>query len=135
MENTLNIQITLNDEQLKNLIVGNINDLPKDKLQEVLLQAIGEVLTSKEGQKLFMTEGTYYNSGTQPSKLLSTLIQDADITAAISPLVNDAIKEFSANYQTILTNCIKSTISEMFFNQMDRCRFEKMWDMVTHKEY
>ena len=38
MENTLNIQITLNDEQLKNLIVGNLNDLPKEKLQEVLLQ-------------------------------------------------------------------------------------------------
>lgn len=133
MENTLNIQITLNDEQLKNLIVGNINDLPKDKLQEVLLQAVKEVLTSKEGQKLFMTQGTYYDSANKPSTFLSNLVQKADITDSISPIVNEAMKDFERNYQEIMTNCIKSTISDMFMNQFDRSRFVQMWDMVTHR--
>lgn len=135
MENTLNIQITLNDEQLKGLITGSIADLPKDKLQEVLLQAVKEVLTSKEGHKLFMTQGTYYDSANRPSDFLSKLVQNADITDAISPIVNQAIKEFEANYETIMTNCIRSTISDLFMNQFDRSRFVKMWDMVTHKEY
>lgn len=35
-ETTLNIQITVNDEQLKSLITNNIQDLPKDKLQDIL---------------------------------------------------------------------------------------------------
>ena len=61
MENTLNITITLNDEQVKDLIVGNLNELPKEKLQDILLQGIKEVLTSENGQKLFITSG-YYSS-------------------------------------------------------------------------
>lgn len=135
MENTLNIQITLNDEQLKNLIVGNLNDLPKEKLQEVLLQSIKEVLTSDAGQQLFIRDGGYYGSGKRPSTFLEKLVKEADVSDAISPIVNEAVTEFSANYSTILSNCIKNSISEMFWNQCDRAQFVKMWDVVTHKEY
>jgi hypothetical protein len=134
MENTLNIQITLNDEQLKNLIVGNLNDLPKEKLQDILLQAIKEILTSDRGQKLFIESDGYYNSRVTPSYYLKDLVQKADIKDAISPVVNEAVSEFSANYPTILSNCIKSAISEMFLSQMDRMRLVEMWDMVTNKE-
>jgi hypothetical protein len=135
MENTLNIQITLNDEQLKNLIVGNLNDLPKEKLQEVLLQGIKEVLTSEAGKQLFIRTGGYYGSDKCPSTFLEKLVKEADISDAISPIVNAAVAEFSANYSTILSNCIKSSISEMFWNQCDRSQFVRMWDVVTHKEY
>lgn len=98
MENTLNIQITLNDEQLKDLIIGNLNDLPKEKLQEVLLQGIKEVLTSDAGKQLFICSDGYYGSGKRPSMFLEKLVKEADVSDAISPVVNAAVAEFAANY-------------------------------------
>lgn len=133
MENTLNIQITLNDEQLKNLIVGNINDLPKDKLQDILLQAIKEILTSDRGQKLFIESDGYYNSRVNPSDYLKELVQKADIKDSISPIVNQAVTEFAENYPNILERCLKSSITKMFMNQFNHHQLEVVWDHVMNK--
>lgn len=134
MENVLNIQLTLNDEQLKNLILGNINDLPKEKLQDILLQAIKEILVSSEGQKLFIEKSSYYDSKNTPSHYLQKLVDKADIKDTISPVVNAAIAEFAANYPEILERCLKSSITEMFMSELNRSRFEHMWDRVINKE-
>jgi hypothetical protein len=133
MENTLNIQITLNDEQLKNLITGNINDLPKEKLQDILLQAIKEILTSDRGQKLFIESDGYYNSRVTPSYYLKDLVQKADIKEAISPIVNQAVAEFAANYPDILERCLKSSITEMFMSQFNHHQLQVAWDAVMNK--
>ena len=133
MENTLNIQITLNDEQLKNLIVGNINDLPKEKLQDILLQSIKEILTSDRGQKLFIESDGYYNSSVRPSYYLKDLVQKADVKDSISPIVNQAVAEFAANYPDILERCLKSSITEMFMNQFNHHQLQGVWDAVMNK--
>ena len=133
MENTLNIQLTLNDEQLKNLIVGNINDLPKEKLQDILLQAIKEILTSDKGQKLFIESDGYYNSRVSPSYYLKDLVKKADIKDSISPIVNQAVAEFAANYPNILERCLRSSITEMFMSQFNHQQLEVMWDQVMNK--
>lgn len=130
MENTLNIQITLNDEQLKNLIMGNIDNLPKEKLQEILLQAIKEILVSPEGQKIFIEKDGYYNSSNKPSRYLEKLINNADIADIILPVVNQAVEEFATNYPKILERCLKSSITNMFMDNFDRCRLQAMWDVV-----
>ena len=130
MENVLNIQITLDDEQLKSLITNNINDLPKEKLQEILSQAIKEVLTSEKGQKLFMTKHNYYDKYA-PSDFLIALVSNADITEAISPIINEAVKYFSENYSEILDRCMKSVISEMFMDRFDRAKIDQVWDMMS----
>ena len=36
MENTLNIQITITDEQISSLLKGNLENLPDEKIQEIL---------------------------------------------------------------------------------------------------
>jgi hypothetical protein len=132
MENTLNIQITLNDEQLKNLIIGNISELPKDKLQDILLQAIKEVMTSSDGQKMFIEPSRYYGSTNNPTEFLKRLVDKADIKDTISPVVNQVVAEFATNYPAILEKCLKSSITDMFMDNFSRCRLEQMWDTVTN---
>ena len=134
MENTLNIQITLNDEQLKNLIMGNINELPKEKLQDILLQAVKEVLTSEDGKQLFIVKDGYYsNSNIKPSRWLENLTEQANISETISPVINQVVADFATNYPDILERCLKSSITNMFMNEFRRHQLEQAWD-ITCKE-
>lgn len=131
MENTLNIQITLNDEQLKDLIIGNINDLPKETLQEILLGSIESFLASEEGQGLFYEKDSYYGYGNRkPSRFLNSLIEKADIKDSITPTVNDIVEKFSNNYSEILRQCIMSCFSEMFMNNFDRHKLDVAFNQV-----
>lgn len=134
MDNTLNIQLTLNDEQLKELIIGNINDLPKEKLQDILLQAIKEILTSPNGQKLFIESDGYYNSRVTPSYYLKQLVNNADIKEAISPVVNQAVTEFAANYPAMLEKCLRESITNMFMNEFKNMQLEAAWNNAINKE-
>ena len=122
MENTLNIQITLNDEQLKDLIMGNINELPKEALQEILLGSIKSFLISEKGQELFYEKVSYYDNNKNPSRFLRSLVEKADIKDSITPTLNDIVEKFSNNYSEILRQCIISYVSEMFMNNFDRER-------------
>ena len=131
MENTINIQITVDDEQLKNLLSNNINDLPKEKIQEILLESIKEFLTSDKGQELFYRKNfTSYYDATTPSDFLSGLISKADISDSISPIMNEAIDNFSKNYGEILHQCILECVSSMFMNMMDRSKLNAAFDTV-----
>lgn len=134
MENTLNIQITLNDEQLKDLIVGNINDLPKEQLQDILLQAIKEILLTPDGQKMFFEQNNYYDKTVKPSRFLERLVDKADIKDTISPIVNQAVAEFAANYPNILEKCLKSAITSMFMDQFQQSQLQIMWDKMMEEK-
>lgn len=127
MENTLNLSITLNDEQLKQLIVGNINDLPKEKLQDVLLSAIKEILLSKYGQELFIVKDGYYNQTSKPSAFLQNLVKQADITEAIQPTITEAVNQFACDYKKILETCMMEVISGMFLDGLNKCQLTEMW--------
>lgn len=132
MKTTLNIQITLNDEQLKDLIIGNINDLPKEALQNILLESIRSFLTSEKGQKLFYEEGSYYNGTKKPTEFLRSLVEKADITNNITPVVNDIVEKFSSNYPEILRNCILSCVSGMFLSSLDRSMLDATFDKILN---
>lgn len=134
MENTLNIQLTLNDEQLKELIIGNINDLPKEKLQDILLQAIKEILTSPNGQKLFIESDGYYNSRIRPTCYLEQLVNNASIKDTISPIVNQTVGEFAAKYPAILEKCLKDSITAMFMSEFKNAQLSMTWDHIMNKE-
>ena len=135
MENTLNIQITLNDEQLKNLIMGNINELPKEKLQDILLQAIKEILTSEDGKQLFIIKDGYYsNSKIKPSMWLENLTKQTNISETISPIINQVVAEFVTHYPDILERCLKSSITNMFMNELSRHQLEHAWDITQYMQ-
>lgn len=53
-ETTLNISLTVNDEQLKSLIADNFSDLPKDKLQDIILQGLNDYIKQMVNYCLYM---------------------------------------------------------------------------------
>ena len=119
MENILNIQLTVDDEQLAQLIRGNIEALPKDRLQDLLCSALSAFLETDDGRKLFYTKDSYY-SNPKPTPLFTQMVSNAVSEDLLKPCVDEFMKVISENYVTIIKSAMVETFSNMFFTQMDK---------------
>ena len=117
MENTLNIQITVTDEQMASLIKGNLENLPDDKLQEIFSNALTEFLKTENGQKLFYTKD-YYNRDPRPTGLLSEMIENAISKDLLKPCVDEFISVLKNNYENLIRQSMIATFSNMFITEM-----------------
>lgn len=130
--NVVTIQLTLNDDELRKLLLGNISELPKEKLQDVLCQSIKEVLTSEDGKKLFIIKDGYY-SNPSPSQWLKNLAAAADVSSAIEPVLDEVLADFGHHYPEILERCLKGAITDMFVSQFSRIQLDTAWKHVIEE--
>ena len=117
MENTLNIQLTVTDEQMTSLIKGNLENLSDDKLQEIFSNALIEFLKTDNGQRLFYTRD-YYNSDPKPTHLLYKMVENAVSKDLLKPCVNEFISVLKNNYENLIKNAMITTFSNMFMTEM-----------------
>ena len=117
MDNKLNIQITVDDEQMASLIKGNLESLPEEKIQEIFSSALTEFLNTNDGQKLFYTR-QYYSSEPQPTRLLTQMVENAVSKDLLKPCVDEFVNVIKDNYESLIKNCIIETFSNMFFTEM-----------------
>ena len=117
-ETTLNIQITLDDEQLKTLITDNIQDLPKDKLQDILLQGLNDYVKTN-GRSMFFTSNNYTtNLQNWVEIVFRSCIKD--IAKDNEEMLIETIHEFLGKYlKTILENSFTDAISLIFKNALN----------------
>lgn len=117
MENKLNIQITVTDEQMTSLIKGNLENLPDDKLQEILSNALIEFFKTENGQKLFYTK-EYYSSNPKPTPLLTKMVGNAVSKDLLKPCVDEFIDVIKDNYENLIKESMIATFSNMFITEM-----------------
>lgn len=117
-ETTLNIQITLDDEQLKSLITNNIQNLPKDKLQDILLQGLNDYIKTN-GRSMFFTSNNYTtNLQNWVEIVFRSCIKD--IAKDNEEMLIETIHEFLGKHlKTILENSFIDAISLIFKNALD----------------
>lgn len=133
MDNTLNIQITVTDEQMNSLIRGNLENLPDEKVQEIFSGALEAFLKTDNGQKLFYTK-RYYDSTPTPTPLLERMIGNVISKDLLKPCVDEFIAAIKDKYESIIKSAIITTFSNMFFTEMKssalqyelQCAMEKM---------
>ena len=119
MENKLNIQITVDNEQMASLIRGNLENLPDEKLQEIFSNALTEFLKTDNGQKLFYTK-QYYDSQPKPTNLLIKMVENAISKDLLKPCVDEFIENIKGNYENLIRETMIQTFSNMFFTQMQQ---------------
>lgn len=130
MENKLNIQITVDDEQMTSLIMGNLENLPDEKLQEIFSNALTEFFKTDNGQKLFYSK-QYYSSEPTPTRLLIQMVENAISKDLLKPCVDEFIESIKNNYENLIKETMIKTFSNMFFNQMDRSVIECQLNTIT----
>lgn len=119
MENKLNIQITVDDEQIASLIRGNIENLPNEKLQEIFSNALTEFFKTDNGQRLFYSK-EYYSSEPKPTRLLIQMVENAISKDLLKPCVDEFIENIKGNYENLIKETMIQTFSNMFFTQMQQ---------------
>ena len=136
MENTLNIQITVTDEQMASLIKGNLENLPDDKLQEIFSNALIEFLKTDNGQRLFYTR-SYYDSDPKPTQLLNKMIENAISKDLLKPCVDEFISILKNNYENLIKNAMITTFSNMFITEMKeqilQCQLKDLMCQINAK--
>lgn len=119
MDNKLNIQITVDNEQMASLIRGNIENLPNEKLQEIFSNALTEFFKTENGQRLFYSK-EYYSSDPKPTKLLIQMVENAISKDLLKPCVDEFIEKIKDNYENLIKETMIQTFSNMFFTQMQQ---------------
>lgn len=131
MENKLNIQITVDDEQMTSLIKGNLENLPEEKLQEIFSNALTEFFKTDNGQQLFYSK-KYYDNQPRPTNLLITMVENAVSKDLLKPCVDEFIESIKNNYENLIKETMIKTFSNMFFTQMDRSAIECQLNTITN---
>lgn len=130
-ENVLNIQIKVTDEQMNQLIKGKLENLPDDKIQDILGNALSEFLKTDTGQRLFYTK-EYYQKNPTPTKLLTTMVSNAVSKDLLKICVDDFIGVLKDNYYELLQNTMIRVFSDMFFTNIRESHLKvEMTDMIN----
>ena len=131
----LNISIDINDEEFKNLCIDNINDLPKEKLQEILLKAVEVALIRDKEAPVYDKDTNIlvvpYNAdqwGTikyKPTQLMRDIIHKIDTEKYFGELVDSIGNYIRDNYPKMVEAYIISAFSSMLFKDLNEYNLEK----------
>lgn len=132
MENKLNIQITVDDEQMASLIRGNIENLPNEKLQEIFSNALTEFFKTDNGQRLFYSK-EYYSSEPKPTRLLIQIVENAISKDLLKPCVDEFIENIKGNYENLIKETMIQTFSNMFFTQMQQSSLQYQLNEILNR--
>lgn len=118
MDNTLNLQITVTDEQMTSLLKGKLESLPDEKVQEIFSNALTEFFKTPTGQQMFYEKSYWSNSNPKPTSLLITMVENAVSKELLKPCVDEMIAVLKDNYPKLIQNTMIQTFSNMFFTEM-----------------
>ena len=118
MDNILNLQITVTDEQMTSLLKGKLESLPDEKVQEIFSNALSEFFKTQTGQQMFVEKGTYWDNNPKPTRLLTTMVENAASKELLKPCVDEMIAVLKDNYPKLIQNAMVQTFSNLFMTEM-----------------
>ena len=116
----MKVEINVDETQLKDILDKELKDLPKETIQDVIVQSIKgyfEQNNYENVQKLFVYENKGYNSWDTKmttTELLNGLVKNCDYSE-LQSVVDEAIKDVKENHRSILCDLISKIVSEGLF--------------------
>lgn len=118
----INLTLNVDTKQMELLLKEGLMSLPQDKIQEVLLEVIKNILNDKDSGMLFVSRG-YYDKEYQPNALLKGLIGKAQISPYIEELSNTIIDYLKENYQEVIYKALIDSIAKLLFGPEKQLEF------------
>lgn len=142
----MKIQIEINEEQFKELLENELKDLPKEDIQQVLLESIRSYLHNEDITEIKEEINPYNGTVREPAKIIrkhnydklnaflireehswggSSYKQPSNLFesmlkqcdfSGLQDIVDDMIKDLKENYHSILVETISKRIADSFLN-------------------
>lgn len=112
----MKVEINVDEVQFKDVLDKEFKDLPKEVLQDVIVQSIKEYFEQNNYanvQNLFLYETKGYNSWdtkVTSTEFLNGLLKDCDYSG-LQDVVDEAIKSVRENHKEILQNIVSGIIT------------------------
>lgn len=135
---TLTVNIDVADEDFKKLCVDNINELPKEQIQELLLKAV-EVALIRDKEKpeyslepsLLVTKvKTSYSYKYEPTDLLKSVMQQIDTEKYFKPIADEIAQYIKDNYRKLIQEYMVRSFMSLLFTDANKWKIEN--DMINH---
>lgn len=116
----MKVEINVDETQLKDILDKELKDLPKETIQDVIIQSIKgyfEQNNYENVQKLFVYENKGYNSWDTKmttTEFLNGLVKNCDYSE-LQSVVDEAIKDVKENHRSILCDLISKIVAEGLF--------------------
>lgn len=118
----INLTLNVDTKQMEGLLKEGLASLPQDKIQEVLLEVVKNILNDKNSGILFVSGG-YYDKSYKPTELLRGLIEKAQTSSYIEELSDIIVNYLKENYQEVIFNALVKSISELLFGPQKQIDF------------
>lgn len=142
---TIQVNLEVNDEEFKQLYINNINDLPKDKMEELLLKAVEVSLiqdknnpTYKQNSNILVTsERIHYGSGYSdynwvPTDLMKEVLKKIDTAKYFEPIAEEIAAYMRDNYKDLIRKYMVDAIAKMLFTDNSKYNFTRdILDMIN----
>ena len=133
----IQVNIDIDDVEFKNLCIENINDLPKDKMEELLLKAVEVALIRDKDNPIgdsdssilvskTITNGIYSSYKYEPTKLMKEIIQDINKEQYLEPIAKEVANYITENYVDLVREYIIRAFTDMLFSQAKKWEINDM---------
>ena len=130
---TVNFSIEVPEADFKEYLVDELQNLPKDKVQEILLKSIEISLMDEKNNGSKYTRDSnilatkvetyrdgYSNIRYEPTQLLKDVMKSLPTENYLEPVVKEVSDFLKTNYKDIVRNYIVQAFTNMLFTQADR---------------
>ena len=134
----MEVKIEVNEEQFKDLLEKELADLPKETVQNILIESIKEYLKEDDYKNLnaFVVNKEYDHysyCSKQPSKFLYSMLENCDYSG-LQEVADDMIKDLKENYQQILIQVLSNQLANgIANNDVFRANLRDVIDQELYK--
>ena len=132
MSNTTQIVLNVDPEVFQNVVEEGIKALPKEKLQELIVEGIGEYLRANNYanvEKIFIdVRNDYGYKNIYANDIMRKLVSDCDYSK-LQDVVDAAIENLKTNYEQVLIETISGCIID---GLTDRYKFKEAIKEAVH---
>lgn len=128
----IQVNIDVSDEDFKNLCLENINDLPKDKMEELLLKAVEVALirdkddpyVDQDSNVLVMRSHSSRFIKYVPTKLMEDIMKGINTKRYLDPIAKEVARYIKDNYKEMVQEYIVKAFTTMLFSEATEYRIK-----------
>lgn len=139
----LQVNIDIPEEDFKNLCIGQINELPKDKMEELLLKAVEVALIADKKNPFYSTDTSilmvnkrngYGTVQYVPTELMKQIIKEINTEGYLEPIAKEVADYIEKNYKEMVKEYIVEAFTKMLFENETRWNVERFINYSANRQ-